>query len=191
MGIFDKIFKKKSPDKEPYDKMPFYWIDDFCQIEIVPRKNIEHIKRSIKTIEKFELNTRTENGFTDIYIREDLPFPTSDEEFRKDYFDKLMAKNGLLVAKQINYDGRKIIECSAETTNAFSFGSFNIFYDCKNGLVTNIWITSLHSSKEHFDNILETLYEIGEEMQLILIDWNSSELIDLSNRNQIMKYLLN
>jgi len=190
MGILNKIFGRKTPKKEKNDTMPFFWEDDFCQIEIVPRENDDHITKSIKDIEEFTTKTKTENGFTDIYMREELPFQTSNEEIRKDYFEQLLSRNGFEKARQISYDGRKIIDCSPETTNAYSVGTFNIFYDGKDEFVSNVWITSLQISKDELGKILETLYEVGEETQSILIDWNSLELIDLSNRNQIKKYLM-
>lgn len=173
------------------ENLPSFWEDDYCQIEIVPRKNIEHIEKSIKQIDEFTEKTRTENGFTDIFMREDLPFPTINEELRTDYFEKLLAEMGFEKAMKIRYDGYTIIECSKTTSNAYSLPCFNFFYDCDNEFINNIWIsTSLITSNDHFNKILEALYELGESCEMVLINWNSSELIDLVDRNQIKEYLM-
>ncbi len=173
------------------ESFPSFWEDDYCQIEIVPRKNNEHIRQSIKLIDEFTEKTRTDNGFTDIFGREDLPFPTINKEFRIDAFEDLLAEKGFEKAQQIRYDGYSIIECSNSTSNAFFLPCFNYFYDCKDEFVKNIWISvSLITSTEHFSKILETLYELGEAYELVLIDWNSSELIDLADRKQIESYLM-
>lgn len=191
MGLFDKIFGRKMNPKIEDENLPSFWEDDYCQIEIVPRKNIEHIEKSIKQIDEFTEKTRTENGFTDIFMREDLPFPTINEELRTDYFEKLLAEMGFEKAMKILYDGYTIIECSKTTSNAYSLPCFNFFYDCDNEFINNIWIsTSLITSNDHFNKILEALYELGESCEMVLINWNSSELIDLVDRNQIKEYLM-
>lgn len=191
MKLFEKLFGRINDTKTEDLNLPSFWEDDYCQIEIVPRKNIVNIENSIIQIEKFTETTRTENGFTDIFIREGLPFPTLNEELRIDYFEKLMTDKGFEKAKQIRYDGSNISECTQTNTNAFSLPCFNFFYDCKDEFINNIWIlNSLITSTDHFDKISEALYELGESCELVLVNWNSLELIDLKNRNQIKDYLM-
>jgi hypothetical protein len=173
------------------ENLPSFWEDDYCQIEIVSRKNIEHIKLSMKQIEEFTQKTRTEYGFTDIFMREELPFPTLNEELKVEFFENELIEKGFEKAKQIRYNGYTIIDCSKTTSNVFSLPGFNFFYDCKGEFINNIWIsTSLITSTDHFNKILETLYELGESWELVLIDWNSLDLIDLTDRNQIKDYLM-
>lgn len=191
MGLFDKIFRRNTKPKNEDENLPSFWEDDYCQIEIVPRKNIEHIKKSIKQIDEFTEKTRTEYGFTDIFMREDLPYPTINEELRTDYFENLLSEKGFEKAMKIRYDGYTIIDCTKTTSNAYSLPCFNFFYDCNNEFINNIWIsTSLITSNDHFNKILEALYELGESCELVLINWNSLELIDLTDRNQIKEYLM-
>ncbi|MEH6762968.1 MAG: hypothetical protein V7655_00580 [Aequorivita antarctica] len=192
MGLLNKIFGCKTITNTEDKGLPSFWEDDYCQIEIVPGKNKAHIETAIKQIEKFTEKTRTENGFTDIFIRESLPFPTLNEELRIDYFEKLLTEKGLQKAKQIRYDGYTITKCSPTTSNAISLPCFNLFYDCTYLFINNIWIsTTLITSTDHFNIIVDTLYELGESSEMILINWNSSELIDLADKNQIKQYLMN
>ncbi|WP_221392913.1 hypothetical protein [Dyadobacter sp. NIV53] len=191
MGLFDKILRRNTSPKNEDENLPLFWEDNYCQIEIIPRKNIEQIEKSIKQIDEFIEKTRTEYGFTDIFMREGLLFPTINEEFRTDYFEKLLTEKGFEKAMKIRYDGYTIIDCSKTTSNAFSLPCFNFFYDCNDVFINNIWIsTSLITSNDHFTKILEALYELGETCELVLIDWNSSELIDLTDRNQVKQYLM-
>lgn len=191
MGLFEKIFTRKTNNKIEDEILPSFWEDDYCQIEIVPKENIEHIKKLIKQINEFTEKARTINGFTDIFIREGLPFQTINEELRIDYFEKFLFEKGFEKAMKIRYDGYTITDCSKTTSNAFSLPCFNFFYDCEDEFVKNIWISiSLITSTEHYNKILEALYELGEDCEMVLIDWNSSKLIDLTNRNQIKSYLM-
>jgi hypothetical protein len=192
MGLLDKIFGRQSKPYTVENDLPSFWEDDYCQVEIVSRKNIDHIKNSIIQIEEFTKNTRTEYGFTDIYIREGLPFPTLSEELRVDYFEQELNNKGFEKATQIRYDGNTIIDCSSKTSNAITLPCFSFFYDYKDEIINNIWIsTSLITSTDHFNKILEALYELGESCELVLINWNSSKLVDLTDRNEITEYLMN
>lgn len=193
MKLFEKFFGRQTTTKIEDKNLPSFWEDDYCQIEIVPRKNSAQIETSIKQIEEFTKTTNSEYGFSDIFAREDLPFPTFIEEFRIDYFEKFLTEKGFEKAKQIRYNGDTIINCSKSTSNVFSLPCFNFFYDSKDEseFINNIWIsTSLIISTDHFNKILEALYELGEGFELVLINWNSSELIDLTDRNQIKEYLM-
>jgi hypothetical protein len=191
MGLFDKIFRRITNPKIENESLPSFWEDDYCQIEIIPRRNIENIKSTIKQIDNFTENTKTEYGYTDIFVREGLPFPTKNEEYRIDAFEMQLIERGFKKATQIRYDSSTIITCSNKTSNALSLTCFNFFYDCDEEFLKNIWVsTSLINSKEHFDIILKTLYVLGESYDWILIDWNSSELVDLTNKNQIKNYLM-
>lgn len=191
MGLFEKIFRRITNPKIEDESLPSFWEDDYCQIEIVPRQNLENIKSTINQIDNFTENTKTEYGYTDVFVREGLPFPTLNEEYRIDAFEKQLIEKGFKKATKIRYDGYTIVDCSNTTSNALSLPCFNIFYDCEDEFLKNIWIsTSLITSTEHFDTISETLYELGESYELILINWNSSELVDLTDRNKIKDYLM-
>ncbi len=191
MGLFNNIFKRKSKIKNETTEIPFYWEDNYCQIEIVSKKNIDTIKSTIKLIDKFHENKESENGFNEIFIREKLPFPTLKEYIQVYDFEKLLSEKGFQKANQISYDGYKVIDCSPNTSNAFSLSSFNIFYDCNKEFVNNVWIsTSLIVSIDQFKKISETLFELGEGYELVLIDWNSSDLVDLTKKNQLKDYLM-
>ncbi len=187
MGLLNKIFGRNSKQRE---HLPSLWEDDYCQIEIAPRKNIQHIQFTIKQIEEFTEKVRTDYGFTDIFARKDLPFTTLNEELRVDSFEKFLNKKGFKKAQKIYYQGHKVIECSKSTSNAFSLSSFHIFYDGHEEFIKNIWVSiSYHTSISHSDKIIETLYELGEGYELVLVDWNTSDLIDLTDKKQIKNYL--
>jgi len=154
MGLLNKIFGQKTNTEKEGKYLPSFWEDDYCQIEIIPRQNVEYIIKSIKEIDDLTENTKSEYGFADIFIRQDLPFPILNQEIRIDYFEMFLTKKGFKKAKQIRFDGHTIIDCSRTTSNAFSLYSFNFFYDCKGEFISNIWIsTSPITSIDHFHKI--------------------------------------
>ncbi len=85
----------------------------------------------------------------------------------------------------------KFLDCETGDTRAFGFSNFTIFFDIQGDFVKNIWIDiHLIVSAPQFDTIQAALYFLGEECELVLIDWNSSELFDLAYKTQIEKYLI-
>lgn len=190
MRLFDKILELFKSSKSDETDLPSFWDDDYCQIEIISNKNIKHIHESIRQIDEFDKNNRTPYGFKGVFIRKELPFSTLNEKLRIEKFEQLFIEKGFDKAKQILYNSNRI-NCSKKTPNAFSLPCFNFFYDVKGGIINNIWIsTSLITSTDHFNTIKETLNELGINYGLVLINWNSSELIDLTDKNQIKEYLM-
>ncbi len=130
-------------------------------------------------------------GFTDIFVRGKLPTQTISKELRADYLEATLLNFKFLKANYIRFDSRKILNCETGNTKAFGFSNFTIFFDVEGKFVKNIWIQhiGLMVSAPQFDVIQAALYILGEECELILINWNSSELFDLADRAQVQKYL--
>lgn len=133
---------------------------------------------------------RTDYGFTDIFMREDLPFPAINKKLRVSSFEEFLNEKGLKKVQKTYYQGYKVIDCSTSTSNVFSLSSFHILYDGHEEFIKNIWVSiSYNTSISHGDKIIEALYELGEGYELALVDWNTSELIDLTDKKQIKNYL--
>ena len=195
MGLFSFLRRRMSnqlpvPGTDPNEYVPAFWDDDFCQIEIVPKENKEFIEQQIGQIDDFSAKSKVDGGFTDIFVRGKMPTPTISKELRADYLEKTLLSFQFLKAKRIRFDGREILDCETGDTRAFGFSNFTIFFDIQGEFVKNIWIDiHLIVSAPQFDTIQAALYTLGEECELVLIDWNSSELFDLAYKNQIEKYL--
>jgi hypothetical protein len=134
--------------------------------------------------------SKTEFGFTDTFGRGQMPTTTLSKEFRTDYLQTLLTGFEFEKAKNINYDNSKIIDCQTGLTKAYGFQSFTIFFDTKGDFINNIWISSsLITSNKEYNLIKSALYSLGEECEVVMVDWNSSQIVDLGNKNQIDNYL--
>ncbi|WP_353483115.1 hypothetical protein [Haliscomenobacter sp.] len=190
---FFKLFRqritlKKEVKADSY--LPLFWEDDYCQIEIVPFENKEYILKTIGQISDLANKSRTDFGYTETFGRGQMPTNTFSKEIRIDYFEKQLTGFEFEKAKNINYDSHKILNCELGTTKAFGFSNFIIFFDTEDEFVKNIWLSiSLIVSVRQHDFIKSALYCLGEECEMVLIDWNSLELFDLRDRTQIDKYL--
>ena len=188
---FRKANKSKTASIEPNEYVPSFWEDDYCQIEIIPVENRDFILKQSKNINASAQKSRTDYGFTAIFERSSNPVQTLSKEFRTDYLEQTLLGFQFQKAKHIRYDNSQILTCETGKTKAFGFSNFTVFFDTEDEFVKNIWIhIGLIVSVKQFELIESALYTLGEECELILIDWNSLQLFDLSNKAQIQKYLM-
>ena len=196
MGLFSflKFFKPDktpSPGLEPNEYIPSFWEDDYCQVEIISFENKAFIEKQSGQINDLASKSKTDCGFTTTFERSPMPITTLSQEIRVDYLEYTLTGYNFPKARFIRYDKSEILDCEKGKTKAFGFSNFTIFFDTEGEFVKNIWISiGLIVSVKQFDLIKSALYSLGEECELILIDWNSLELYDLRDRRQIDKYLM-
>ena len=189
LDIF-KIFGQKTTVNKEDNYLPSFWEDDFCQIEIVPFENREFIAKTIGQVNELTSNSNIDFGFTKIFAREQIPVTTFSKEIRTDYFHNLLISYEFEKAESVLYDSQKTIECETGSTKAYGFHNFTIFFETENEFVKNIWISvDLIVSKRQYDLIKSVLNSLGEECEMLLVDWNVQELFDLTDKTQIDKYL--
>ena len=190
---FFKTFRQKTASKNEVradSYLPSFWEDDYCQIEIVPFENKEFILKTFRQVSDLSNNSITEFGFTETFGRGQMPETTFSKEIRTDYLEQLLTGFEFEKAKSINYESHKTLDCENGSTKAYGFSNFTIFFDTEDEFVKNIWLSiSLIVSARQYDLIKSALYRLGEDCEMVLIDWNSLELFDLRDRTQINKYL--
>jgi hypothetical protein len=171
--------------------IPFYWEDDFLQVEITDRRNKAYMLKKLEEVRNFSAQHYTPQGFTDVYMREDKqPIATISLELNYETLDTLLKKY-LHKATHIQYEASKLIDCNVDGSYAYQADGFTVFVDTDDDYVKYIWVRSgLIVSNENFENLLQVLYIIGESYKMDLVDWNSLEYIELNNRIQVKEYLM-
>ncbi|MEJ2880387.1 hypothetical protein [Pedobacter sp. GR22-6] len=170
--------------------IPMLWEDDYCQVELVPKENLPFLQQQMKELELFDQEHRTDYGYTDIVQREDHPVKTISCEFRADYLKVALSSFKLPELHHMRYEAGEIRSLKKSKTKAYGFESFTLFFEIEEEYVATIWLKfHLITSVTEYDIILDALYHLGEETNLLLVDWNAVEIIDLSNKVQINGYL--
>lgn len=186
-----KNTNSSSKEKITQEHIPALWEDNYCQIEIVPKENLAFIKSEIQQIKDISQKANTGLGFTEAYERGFMNVTTLSKEIRADYLENLLLNFEFKKAKQIQYKGGKIINCEDAKTNAFSISSFTLFFEQKDEFVESIWIeVHLIVSPKEFSLIESFLYSLGEDLSLMLVDWNGLDIIDLTNKREVKRYLI-
>ncbi|SHJ47459.1 hypothetical protein [Aquimarina spongiae] len=161
----------------------FYHEDDFCQIEILPKENVFHLLKEVDNISDFT----EEHGYSDIYVREERKITLSARKINKSELEKVLAElETERHTEVITGYGTEYREKSKNTIG-FGKGYAAMYFQYENDVVINIWVTNLFELNAN--HVINVLFKIGEKWDLILMDWNTSQLVDLTNRDRIKKYI--
>lgn len=173
------------------DENGVYFHEDFFnQVEFLPRENLFYLKKENEKIESFAEENLDSNGFTDIYLRNENPVTIANKKFSVDKLDKLLLS--LHLKKNIEvYEGYASTKQKCKNTFAYSYKSADIIITFKDNVVHDFWINGFRFCKdiETKSKLKSVLFIIGNEMDLILNDWDLPAVIDLKNENEIQKYL--
>ncbi len=161
----------------------FYHEDDYCQIEIVPKENQSYLLKQADNITDFS----TENEYSDIYVREENKVSLKSRKIDKTELEKLLTE--LETEKHTEVTTGYGSEYRVKSENTIGFGKeySAVYFDFENDKVRNIWVTNLFGLNH--DQVVDVFSKIGEKWNLVLMDWSSLELIDLTNKEMINKYL--
>jgi hypothetical protein len=181
-------FNNNSKDSDEY--IPFYIEDDYLQIELLPKQNMAFIQKQMDEINAFSQKHFDGVGYTDIHVRENIHVETESLELRTDYVTAVLERHGFKRAVKINYQGSIH---PVTSSLPFGFPNFTIFVDtCDDEeLVKVIWL-SVYGFIMHVwqrEVITNALYDLGTSTDLVLADWNSLELYDLSDKKDINRFL--
>ena len=184
----------KQPDRvsisNTHEYIPTLWEDDHCMIELLPFENKDFVIKQAEQVKLFADQHRTEFGFTDAYRLKPSPFPTVSCEIRADYMHNTLISSQLPEFKKIQIQGTGLFETKNIRTKVFGFSDFIFCFEITDEFVKNIWLAarSINSASE-YEIILNALYNLGEENEFILVDWNRDEVVDLKSRTEISRYL--
>lgn len=192
MSIFD-IFKRKKVQQnviEVNETGVYFHEDIFNQVEFLPRENKEYLKSENKKIENFAKENFDGHGFTDIYVRDESPKTISDKKIDFEELDKILLTLGLEKIAEV-YEGYGSGKWKCENTFAYVYDRAQIFVSLKDNLVHDFWVDGFrfHKDIETKNKLKSVLWRIGNEMNLLLNDWDLTVVIDLKEESEIEKYL--
>ena len=161
----------------------FYHEDDFCQIELVPKENLSYLLQQADNIEDFT----AENGYAKIYVREENKVSLKSRKIDKLELEILLTELGTEKHTEVITGYGSDYRVKSENTIGFGKEYSAIYFDFDNDKVNNIWITNLFGLNR--EKVVDVISRIGAKWNLVMMDWNRSELIDLSNKEMINNYL--
>jgi hypothetical protein len=193
-----KFFKQQSATPKPEAEMEeakkedskdmdsiFYHEDDYCQVELVPIENFDALIRQAQNVQDFSEKHVDGGAYTDMYIRDSHGLHLKERGIPLAALDKLLS---MLSMKRFIHVSTGIRPGEMDKGNTFGYGEnyHGIFFDFASDVVNNIWIAG--SPQADAAKISQVFHQIGQTWNLLLMDWNSLELIELKNKEQTQKY---
>ncbi len=184
MGLFD-IFKKKEVNG-PIPGTLFFHEDDYCMVELTPIENLKWLKQEMEEADEFSEKHFVGNGWTSMYVVKERAFKLLSRDIDPGKLIEIIDKTGFPRAPAVTtgYGSTAREDCP----NTFGFGKNYsvIYFNTRQNKVDRIWFTNLFSMEK--EKIVDLLYEIGKEWNLILIDWFQRTVINLADKEAIIKY---
>jgi hypothetical protein len=164
----------------------FYHEDDYRQVEIVPFENFNELIKQADNIQDFAEKNFDGVGYTDIMIREDNGLKLKERGIPVTELEKVLL-NLSLPKKTSVTTGIRPGEMISKNTLGYGENCDGLFFQFESDIVSSIWIAGTIPTDK--DKVIDTLHALGHKWHLLLMDWNSCELVDLKNKEQVIKYL--
>lgn len=192
MNIFN-LFRRKKVTEQQVEKNEsgiFFHEDSFNQVEFVPRENLSYLQMENEQIESISEENFDGYGFKDIYIRDENPIKLGDRKIAFKELDRILIELKLEKISEV-YEGYGSTKWKCENTFAYTFNEAVLFVCQKNDIVQDFWIDNFrfHENDKTKMKLKEVLNKIGDELDLILNDWDLCAIIDLKEDTEIQKYL--
>lgn len=180
----NKIENDKTVTKSQIQKNKSYnedetllWEEEYLMIEIIPAINYEYlVDKNIDRSKALSSYTKFKTETLKIEIKEITEF---------------LEKIGINKFKKISYLGiGDIVINDCENTIAYGCLGDTIFIECKDKIVENIWFVSYNRTSKLNTEIVNTLNQIGEKYDLLLVDNYPvrEKIVDLRNLDEIESY---
>ncbi|WP_196890194.1 hypothetical protein [Aureivirga sp. CE67] len=149
----------------------FFWEDNYLMIELIPRKNLENGKLIY------------DKNYNISYVVEDLNISLNEIE---ELFKELKIEK----YQQVRYYGGGET-CVSRTKDVIAYGSLEsaLFFGTTQEKVKNIWLDSYNWDEIEQTKLLEAIHVLGQNFELILLDWTSETIVDLKNKEDLENYI--
>ncbi len=179
----------------------YFHEDDYCQIEILPAQNLSYCAEQLALIGRFSEQHRAPNntGWTDIYLRGKAPMSV-------DALALDINRVSALLTKHMQAFDRIESGCSShrercKNIRAFGFDDHCVVYVSYNRpdlvgwlmrkpcIAQDIWLGLGHIKNSKLATLRTALEELNSLGAFLLIDWSSSNLLLLSEKEKLAAYL--
>ena len=166
----------------------YFHEDDYCQLEILPAENHTFCSRQMGQINEFAEAHRSGAGYTDMFVREDNPVSLREKKIPVIELEE--ALTGILPKYHEVYTGYSSYREKCAHTGAFGKGqNVVLFYDEKESLVNNIWLTLDIKWEGDISAALDMFSAMSSLGDFIITDWGWNFVEELKSVDELEQYL--
>jgi|GEM_PF-1183620 len=182
---------------------PYFYEDSFLCYEFTSVNNILFINEVFSQLAALEDNERnswemvpeSEQYFTTRPIGGNRPVPTSDLAITVSDMTTKLINHGFIPLAEPDFvksSTFKSYRNTIQNANCFVYRNFTIFLYAETTMITYLWFDSFDADiTTTTDNsgMIDFLYAIGIDLQLVLVDWYEKRIIDLTQKDVVADYL--
>lgn len=165
----------------------FYHEDDDGTIEFLPRENYLRLRQQLTELDEHAQKHWDGAGYTDVYVVENAEMSLQERNIPVSELDALLSKLGLRRHTDVS-TGIRAGEFELKNVVGFGENFWGILYAFEDDVVKRLYIAN-YLDTEDDEAAAEVLHSIGTKWDLLLVDWERGEMIDLTNKEQILAYL--
>lgn len=185
MGLFD-IFKKKDDANGPIPGTLFYHEDDYCMVELRTIENLKWLQQELDEASEFSEKHFDGYGWTKMYVGKEEAVKLYSRKINPTKLLEVINKTGFTQAPAVTtgYGQTAREDCP----NTFGFGKdySAVYFSTMFESVDKIWFTNMFSLDR--EKVIDLLYEVGREWNLILVDWFKHKIVSLADKDAIKNY---
>ena len=186
------FLKNINSSKNEFFGEVYFHEEFFRQIELFPAENSKYFQIENKQIEDFREIHSDENGLSNaIYTIEGSEIvEISEKKILVTEVETILLNYGLNKIESV-FSGYIPNNYKCENIIVFKYENSEIFIEFENEFIKHIYLNQFRfQEKEEIKiRLQEILHEIGIKFNLILNDWNLTEMINLKEKKDIEKYL--
>jgi len=167
----------------------FFHEDDYCQVEVLPVAASDYCRTEMGRIDEFAEAHRDGAGFTDMYVRGASPVPLAALKITLE--DVRVAVEPLLSPFDQVFTGYgSHREPCRSTVGWGEGGSHAVFAGVDEvGVIRAVWLSLYGIPPERIGHWCLALRALPRATELVIADWNSSEVVSLADHEQLATYL--
>ncbi|WP_459195695.1 hypothetical protein [Wukongibacter baidiensis] len=161
--------------------------DSYSQIELIPSENKEFALAQMDKIDSFSTKNQESFGYRDVLMREVEPKELITRKILLS--DAERSLTSLLKYHREVYClvGSKLVR--SKSTVAFGFSKLQIMVTLQDRIIKSIWINGYTKNKDDLTPFKTALEVICKMHNLIICDWEASELIEITETEKFNEYV--
>jgi hypothetical protein len=184
---FWNIFKGDKTQKQSLSSLLFFHEDDFCQVELLPKENLNFIKLQCNQIESSSEKNFDGAGYKEIFIRDANPIGLSTISIQKSELENFLLELHLPRASEVLTGYGQDYRVQSLETVGFGSDYVAVYFHFQDDIVKKIWFTQIWNITG--EKLVPVLNKVGLKWNLLLVDWEAATFVELSDEQAIINYL--
>lgn len=168
----------------------YFHEDDYCQIELLPASSWQFCTGEMKRIDEFSEAHKTDFGWSDIYMRDAAPPQTlASMAISTDSWKSALRSSKLKFHSKVTTGYSSYVEICRDCAAWAGENEVAIFAEFKADIIERIWFSFDNLTEQGLQNSFEAIQQIPKQNELIIADWNWSQVIKISDNEMLFQYL--